>query len=155
MNAAGHGSQAPNDVRSLLGKESHFGFLHNITKKNQRFLNCSPYRTSAFDFLGEENKKKSILGPNRRQNRKSHRKFKSPILDFMGETLGSSTATAAVAAYVLRDAYRWWDDINESRLWQDRIFHVLAILYGIVSAVALVMLSLLVEFSLRFSVQGF
>ncbi|KAJ8441579.1 hypothetical protein Cgig2_003085 [Carnegiea gigantea] len=59
----------------------------------------------------------------------------------MAETLDSSTATAAVAAYVLRDAYSWWDDINESRLWQDRIFHVLAILYGIVSAVALIQLA--------------
>lgn len=45
-----------------------------------------------------------------------------------------------VAAYVLRDAYSWWDDINESRLWQDRIFHILAILYGIVSLVALIQL---------------
>ena len=72
----------------------------------------------------------------------------------MAETLDSSTATAAAAAYVLRDAYSWWDDINESRLWQDRIFHVLAILYGIVSAVALVTLALFVELFFGFSVQG-
>jgi hypothetical protein len=32
----------------------------------------------------------------------------------------------------------WWRDINESPLWQDRIFHALAVLYNIVSTVALV-----------------
>ncbi|XAR53189.1 hypothetical protein NMG60_11021638 [Bertholletia excelsa] len=49
-------------------------------------------------------------------------------------------APMAVAAYALKDASSWWDQINESRLWQDRIFHVLASLYGIVAAVALVQL---------------
>ncbi|GAB2279738.1 Tobamovirus multiplication protein 3 [Dionaea muscipula] len=46
----------------------------------------------------------------------------------------------AVAAYVLKDASNWWTDINKSLFWQDRIFHVLAILYGIVGIVALVQL---------------
>ncbi|XP_010500815.1 PREDICTED: tobamovirus multiplication protein 3-like [Camelina sativa] len=27
----------------------------------------------------------------------------------------------------------WWSDVNESPIWQDRIFYVLAILYGLVS----------------------
>jgi uncharacterized membrane protein YdbT with pleckstrin-like domain len=46
----------------------------------------------------------------------------------------------------------WWRDINESPLWQDRIFHVLAVLYGIVSAVApvstLIVLQILLFFIL-------
>lgn len=43
-------------------------------------------------------------------------------------------------AYGLRDAPSWWDEVDESPLWQDRIFHVLAGLYAIVAAVALVQL---------------
>ncbi|PSR90910.1 Tobamovirus multiplication protein like [Actinidia chinensis var. chinensis] len=46
----------------------------------------------------------------------------------------------AMVAYALKDATTWWDQINDSPLWQDRIFHVLAALYGIVAAVALVQL---------------
>ncbi|MED6124013.1 Tobamovirus multiplication protein 3, partial [Stylosanthes scabra] len=34
----------------------------------------------------------------------------------------------------------WWHDINASPVWQDRIFHILAVLYGIVGAVAVVQL---------------
>ncbi|OIW00712.1 hypothetical protein TanjilG_09681 [Lupinus angustifolius] len=34
----------------------------------------------------------------------------------------------------------WWHDIDVSPLWQDRIFHILAALYGIVSAIAFVQL---------------
>ncbi|CAN4080975.1 unnamed protein product [Withania somnifera] len=53
----------------------------------------------------------------------------------------SSTAAAVVVvAHRLHEAISWWDDVNESPIWQDRIFHVLAILYGVVSAVALVQL---------------
>ncbi|KAA8529946.1 hypothetical protein F0562_034450 [Nyssa sinensis] len=47
---------------------------------------------------------------------------------------------SAVAAFALKDASSWWQHINDSRVWQDRIFHVLAGLYGIVAAVALVQL---------------
>ncbi|MBA0621056.1 hypothetical protein Godav_006708 [Gossypium davidsonii] len=46
----------------------------------------------------------------------------------------------AVIALKLKDASNWWHDINESTLWQDRIFHILAALYGLVAAVALVQL---------------
>ncbi|XP_074275347.1 protein TOM THREE HOMOLOG 1-like [Silene latifolia] len=46
----------------------------------------------------------------------------------------------AVKAYVLKDGSSWWNEVNESPIWQDRIFHVLALLYGIVSIVALVQL---------------
>ncbi|XP_057544267.1 tobamovirus multiplication protein 3-like [Amaranthus tricolor] len=55
----------------------------------------------------------------------------------MAETLDPSLA---VTAFLLKDASSWWNDINDSHLYQDRIFHILAILYGIVSAVALVQL---------------
>ncbi|GMH23951.1 hypothetical protein Nepgr_025794 [Nepenthes gracilis] len=47
---------------------------------------------------------------------------------------------SSVVAYVLNDASNWWSDINKSQVWQDRIFHVLAVLYGIVAVVALVQL---------------
>lgn len=49
-------------------------------------------------------------------------------------------ALMAVAALDLTDPFNWWQDINDSPLWQDRIFHILAILYGIVAAIALVQL---------------
>ncbi|CAK9143885.1 unnamed protein product [Ilex paraguariensis] len=45
-----------------------------------------------------------------------------------------------MVAYKLNDAAHWWDQVNESPVWQDRIFHVLAGLYGIVAVVALVQL---------------
>lgn len=47
---------------------------------------------------------------------------------------------SAVMAYGLKDAANWWDLVNESQEWQNRIFHVLAALYGIVAGVALVIL---------------
>ena len=49
-------------------------------------------------------------------------------------------AAVAVAALDLTESSNWWRDINRSPLWQDRIFHLLSILYGIVAAVALVQL---------------
>ncbi|KAL9245929.1 hypothetical protein vseg_019524 [Gypsophila vaccaria] len=45
-----------------------------------------------------------------------------------------------VKAYVLKDGLNWWNDVNESLIWQDRIFHFLAFLYGFISVVALVQL---------------
>lgn len=55
----------------------------------------------------------------------------------MAETLDPSLA---VTAFLLKDASNWWNNINDSHLWQDRIFLILSILYGIVSVVALVQL---------------
>ncbi|KAF3432459.1 hypothetical protein FNV43_RR27199 [Rhamnella rubrinervis] len=49
-------------------------------------------------------------------------------------------SSAAVIAYKLTDASNWWHDINASPLWQDRIFYLLAALYGVVSAIALIQL---------------
>ncbi|KAL6579496.1 Tobamovirus multiplication protein 3 [Orobanche minor] len=55
------------------------------------------------------------------------------------EVVGPSAA-AAVVALRLKEATSWWDVVNESPVWQDRVFHVLATLYGIVAAVALIQL---------------
>ncbi|KAF8697777.1 hypothetical protein HU200_018528 [Digitaria exilis] len=52
----------------------------------------------------------------------------------------AGAAASSASASVLNGAVDWWRDVNESPLWQDRIFHALAVLYGIVSAVALVQL---------------
>ncbi|KHF98156.1 hypothetical protein F383_14172 [Gossypium arboreum] len=52
----------------------------------------------------------------------------------------SYSVDVAAIAYKLKDTANWWRDINGSRLWQDRIFHILAALYGLVAAVALVQL---------------
>lgn len=60
----------------------------------------------------------------------------------MGRSGGVISAPTAVmvAAYELKNASNWWDQIDESPLWQDRLFHILAALFGIVSFVALVQL---------------
>ncbi|GMJ04547.1 tobamovirus multiplication protein 3 [Hibiscus trionum] len=47
---------------------------------------------------------------------------------------------AAAIAIKLKNASNSWRGINDSPLWQDRIFHILAALYGLVSVVALVQL---------------
>jgi hypothetical protein len=52
--------------------------------------------------------------------------------------LAVEAAGAAASSSVLNGAVDWWRDVNESPLWQDRIFQALAVLYGFVSAVALV-----------------
>ncbi|XVE85623.1 hypothetical protein DITRI_Ditri17bG0105100 [Diplodiscus trichospermus] len=54
--------------------------------------------------------------------------------------MGRYSVDGAVIAYNLKDASDWWRDINDSPLWQDRIFHILTGLYGLVAAVALVQL---------------
>lgn len=55
---------------------------------------------------------------------------------------GVGVVESAVIAYNLRDASSWWHDINASPIWQDRIFHALAILYALVAIVALVFISI-------------
>ncbi|XP_057961195.1 protein TOM THREE HOMOLOG 1 [Malania oleifera] len=47
---------------------------------------------------------------------------------------------SAVMAHRLTEASNWWKEVNDSPLWQDRIFHILAALYGVVATVALVQL---------------
>ncbi|KAL5721568.1 Tobamovirus multiplication protein 3 [Ranunculus cassubicifolius] len=49
-------------------------------------------------------------------------------------------STSTVMAYQLKNAFNWWDDVNNSVLWQNRIFHTLAGLYGFVAVVALIQL---------------
>ncbi len=48
----------------------------------------------------------------------------------VGAAMAASTAAAV--------APDWWNDVNNSPMWQDRSFHALATLYGAVSFVALV-----------------
>ncbi|CAD5183368.1 unnamed protein product [Musa acuminata subsp. malaccensis] len=46
----------------------------------------------------------------------------------------------SLPAHALGDVLDWWEEVNNSTLWQDRIFHALAALFGLVSAVALIQL---------------
>lgn len=76
----------------------------------------------------------------------------------MGHGGGGSSVglvQSAVKAYNLRDASNWWHDVNDSPLWQDRIFHALALLYGLVAIVALVFLSLSICVSISISMYFF
>ncbi|KMZ74187.1 Tobamovirus multiplication protein 3 [Zostera marina] len=45
-----------------------------------------------------------------------------------------------VSAHKLRDATDWWHDVNDSTIWQDRIFQTLAGMYAFISVVALIQL---------------
>lgn len=54
------------------------------------------------------------------------------------ESSSVGMADSAVTAVLLTDATSWWQGINDSPVWQDRIFIILAALYGIVAVVALV-----------------
>ncbi|KAG6425587.1 hypothetical protein SASPL_116028 [Salvia splendens] len=60
-----------------------------------------------------------------------------PVPEALADMLSRSTAPLAL---LLQDAVNWWDTVNKSVVWQDRIFHLLAALYGLVTAVALVQL---------------
>ncbi|KAI3731714.1 hypothetical protein L1987_62903 [Smallanthus sonchifolius] len=51
-----------------------------------------------------------------------------------------SPSEDSVTIYTLKDSYTLWDLLNNSTVWQDRIFHLLAALYGVVAVVALVQL---------------
>ncbi|KAL4557148.1 hypothetical protein LXL04_035320 [Taraxacum kok-saghyz] len=45
--------------------------------------------------------------------------------------------TSPIVCWFLKDAYSWWDELNNSPIGQDLIFHVLSALYGVVTIVAL------------------
>lgn len=57
-----------------------------------------------------------------------------------GVAMSPSDSEASVIMYTLKDSYTLWDVLNDSPVWQDRNFHVLAALYGIVAVFALVQL---------------
>ena len=59
------------------------------------------------------------------------------VMGRSGSVISAPTAVM-VAAYKLKNASNWWDQIDESPLWQDRLYHILAALFGIVSFVAVV-----------------
>ncbi|XP_010496200.1 PREDICTED: protein TOM THREE HOMOLOG 1-like [Camelina sativa] len=68
--------------------------------------------------------------------------MRSGGLEMMSSSSGilSSSSAAAIVALNLKEATNWWSDVNESPVWQDRIFHILAVLYGIVSVIVVVQL---------------
>eukprot|EP00262_Sarcandra_glabra_P004180 TRINITY_DN15161_c0_g2_i8.p1 TRINITY_DN15161_c0_g2~~TRINITY_DN15161_c0_g2_i8.p1 ORF type:complete len:148 (-),score=4.26 TRINITY_DN15161_c0_g2_i8:81-524(-) len=43
-------------------------------------------------------------------------------------------------AYGIKNASDWWEEVNNSVVWQNRIFYTLAGLYGFVAVVALIQL---------------
>ncbi|KAJ4836531.1 Tobamovirus multiplication protein 3 [Turnera subulata] len=51
-----------------------------------------------------------------------------------------SSRVVEVTAYKLKEASSWWEEVNKSEVWQDRIFHLLAALYALVAAVAIIQL---------------
>ncbi|KAJ4870517.1 Tobamovirus multiplication protein 3 [Raphanus sativus] len=52
----------------------------------------------------------------------------------------SSPSSSSSSSLNLKEATNWWWDVNESPVWQDRIFHILAVLYAIVSVIAVIQL---------------
>ncbi|KAF8398779.1 hypothetical protein HHK36_014637 [Tetracentron sinense] len=54
--------------------------------------------------------------------------------------MASTENPAAIIAYGLENASDWWEEVNNSPVWQNRIFHILAGLYGLVAVVALIQL---------------
>lgn len=46
----------------------------------------------------------------------------------------------SVAAYALSSASDWWEVVNESPLWQKRIFYALSSIFGLISIVSLIQL---------------
>lgn len=54
--------------------------------------------------------------------------------------MDSAGIQSILMSFGFRSASDWWDKINNSKIWQDRIFHALAVLYGFVAAVAFIQL---------------
>ncbi|KAF6160722.1 hypothetical protein GIB67_035923 [Kingdonia uniflora] len=54
--------------------------------------------------------------------------------------MASSSSSSWVMSYGLKNASDWWEDVNDSPLWQNRIFHTLSGLYGFVATIALIQL---------------
>ena len=60
-----------------------------------------------------------------------------------------------MAQAFVQGAMDWWADVNNSNVWQDRIFYTLSGLYGFVAAVALVSIILLAACCFLFILVGF
>ncbi|XP_013583943.1 PREDICTED: protein TOM THREE HOMOLOG 1 isoform X2 [Brassica oleracea var. oleracea] len=52
----------------------------------------------------------------------------------------SLSSPSSAASLNLKEGTNWWWDVNESPVWQDRIFHLLAVLYAVVSVIAVIQL---------------
>ncbi|KAI3501763.1 hypothetical protein L1887_29771 [Cichorium endivia] len=48
--------------------------------------------------------------------------------------------SVVIMMFTIEDASKWWHILNDSPLWQDRIFYLLAFLYGLVAIVAMMQL---------------
>ncbi|CAA7032521.1 unnamed protein product [Microthlaspi erraticum] len=67
--------------------------------------------------------------------------MRNGVLEMMQSSSGIfPLSSSSAAALNLKEATNWWSDVNESPVWQDRIFHILAVLYGIVSVIAVIQL---------------
>ncbi|CAL9172970.1 unnamed protein product [Musa hybrid cultivar] len=64
----------------------------------------------------------------------------SPIAGYFLPCQGLRLMDSSSVVLALRTASAWWDEVNDSSLWQDRIFHALSLLFGLISAVALIQL---------------
>ncbi|CAL9047871.1 unnamed protein product [Musa banksii] len=64
----------------------------------------------------------------------------SPIAGYFLPRQGLRLMDSSSVVLALRTASAWWDEVNDSSLWQDRIFHALSLLFGLISAVALIQL---------------
>ncbi|GJS76241.1 tobamovirus multiplication protein 3, partial [Tanacetum coccineum] len=54
-----------------------------------------------------------------------------------GSLFDSTSITSAMYTLNLEDASKWWHLLNDTPAWQDRIFLSLAVLYGLVSIIAM------------------
>ncbi|GJR79790.1 aldo-keto reductase family 4 member C10-like protein [Tanacetum coccineum] len=54
-----------------------------------------------------------------------------------GSLFDSTSITSAMYTLNLKDASKWWHLLNDTPAWQDRIFLSLAVLYGLVSIIAM------------------
>lgn len=60
---------------------------------------------------------------------------------YLMHSLSSPSSSSSSSSLNLKEATtNWWWDVNESPVWQDRIFHILAVLYAIVSVIAVIQL---------------
>ncbi|KAL1338845.1 hypothetical protein HN51_033422 [Arachis hypogaea] len=63
-----------------------------------------------------------------------------PRIAMLFTPTATSSEPSVVPALELTPSYSWWQHVNDSPPWQDRIFYSLAVLYGVVATVALVQL---------------
>ncbi|CAH1414981.1 unnamed protein product [Lactuca virosa] len=58
----------------------------------------------------------------------------------MYRALVGPSDSLVIMMFTIKDASKWWHILNDSPIWQDRIFYLLALLYGLVAIVAMMQL---------------